>query len=189
MKRLPYIDSKKKKILLAHSSGKQADSEALRSENEALKDIFKYLGVNEKRLQQLIQQKKTETAIVLPISIFRSRSSALEVIVMYLHDVKRMRFTDIAAALNRDHRTIWHAYRRSASKQTSLNVLDSDITSDITIPVSIFADRTYAPLEAGVTHLKDSCALTFSEIAELLERSSKTVWTVYQRAKKKHAQQ
>ena len=188
MKRLPYIDSKKKKILLAHGSGKHASS-ALRNENEALKAIIKELGVDEKQLAHLVQQKKDAIQPVLPVSIFRSRSSALEVIVKYLHDVKRMRFTDIAAALNRDQRTIWHAYRRSASKQTSLNVLDSAITSDITTPLYIFADRAYAPLEAVVTHLKDSHTLSFREIAELLKRSPTTVWTVYQRAKRKHAQQ
>ena len=203
MKKSPYIDSKEKKIL-------SAGSPDLRAENEILKGIIKErLGMSEHELQKLLRPE-------LPVSIFRSRSSALEVVVTYLHDVKAMRFSEIAATLNRDQRTIWHAYKRSTEKKTVLRVLDSDTSEiailpkaerlrlaisdsaqehaqrfsaavlDITIPVSIFSDRTYAPLESVVAHLKDSHNLSFTEIAALLERSRKTVWTVYQRAKKKH---
>lgn len=53
------------------------------------------------------------------------------------------------------------------------------------IPLTIFSDRTLSTLEHIITHLKEKQNLSYQEIATLLNRNPRTVWTTYQRAKKK----
>lgn len=122
----------------------------------------------------------------LPISIFQVKASTLEIIVKYLHEVERRNFSDIAVLLERDPRTIWHAYRRSVRRKVQLSVDDK---SSITVPVSLFTQRQFSPLEILVSYLHDQHQLSFAEIARRLLLNPKTVWTVYQRYKKKIVQE
>lgn len=48
----------------------------------------------------------------IPIEVLDSGKSVLEAVVVYLKD-KGMRYSEIAAALKRDQRTIWTVYARS----------------------------------------------------------------------------
>ena len=59
------------------------------------------------------------------------------------------------------------------------------MVEQLTIPTTIFKDRTYSVLEAIVLYLKEGKNLTYHEIAVLLNRDDRTVWTVYSRVKKK----
>lgn len=54
---------------------------------------------------------------------------------------------------------------------------------EINIPVSIFTDRSLASLEVVVEYLKDKENLSYHEIAILLNRDDRTIWTCYHRAK------
>jgi hypothetical protein len=54
------------------------------------------------------------------------------------------------------------------------------------IPTSIFLDRTISVLEAITKYLKEERNLTYHQIAVLLNRDDRTVWTCYNRAKKKN---
>jgi len=53
------------------------------------------------------------------------------------------------------------------------------------IPTLIFRDRKLSVLEAMVEYLKDEKQLSYHEIAVLLNRDDRTIWTCYSRAKKK----
>ncbi len=55
------------------------------------------------------------------------------------------------------------------------------------IPSFIFKDRELAALESIVVYLKDSQGMSYAQIARLLNRDDRTIWTTYQRAKKKLA--
>jgi len=55
----------------------------------------------------------------------------------------------------------------------------------IAIPVSVFSNRKLTALEAVVYYLKDYCSFSYHEIAVLLNRDDRTIWTVYNRRKKK----
>ena len=61
--------------------------------------------------------------------------------------------------------------------------IDSD--SVVSIPSSIFKDRTLSVLEVLTEFLKEQENLTYHEIAVLLGRDDRTIWTCYNRAKKK----
>jgi DNA-directed RNA polymerase specialized sigma24 family protein len=59
--------------------------------------------------------------------------------------------------------------------------------SSLALPTSIFKNRKLSVLEAITVYLKDKKGLTYAQIARLLNRNDRTVWTSYQRAKKKLA--
>ncbi|MBS1266157.1 MAG: hypothetical protein MAG795_00122 [Candidatus Woesearchaeota archaeon] len=124
--------------------------------------------------------------ILIPSSIFlQRRLSFLESIVVYLKEIHKLTYAEIARQLNRDQRNIWTLYNRAAKK------LGDDIFSPpadaslVQIPISVLRDRSLSILETVVFYLRVDVGLKNSEIAELLNRSSKTIWTVYDRAKKK----
>ena len=56
---------------------------------------------------------------------------------------------------------------------------------EISLPISIFNDKL-GMLEAASLYLKDELGLGFKEIAKLLKRDYKTIWTSYNKAKKKN---
>jgi uncharacterized protein (UPF0371 family) len=65
------------------------------------------------------------------------------------------------------------------SKKLSLD------SSNYLIPVSVLCDRNISLFETMVEYLKEIKGLTYHEIAVLTNRDDRTIWTVYNRAKKK----
>jgi hypothetical protein len=55
------------------------------------------------------------------------------------------------------------------------------------IPLSIVCDRKVSIFETIVEYMKDHYGLTYHEIAVLLNRDDRTIWTVYNRAAKKRS--
>ena len=53
------------------------------------------------------------------------------------------------------------------------------------IPLSIFRRTPYTTFESMVLYLKDQKGLSFHEIAILLARDERNIWTIYKRAKVK----
>ena len=94
----------------------------------------------------------------------------------------RFNYHKIAIILNRDDRTIWGAYNSSKIKMPE----EFDFGhSNFSIPLSVLSDRNVSTLEAITEYLKENYRLKYSQIACLLNRNDRTVWTVYNRAKKK----
>jgi hypothetical protein len=61
-------------------------------------------------------------------------------------------------------------------------------TSQPKIPLSLFSNRSLGVLEVLVKFLKENQNLTYSDIAQLLNRNDRTIWTTYKKAQKKHSQ-
>ncbi len=57
--------------------------------------------------------------------------------------------------------------------------------TSLAIPSSIFKNRDLSVLEAITVYLRDKKGMKYAEIARLLNRNDRTIWTSYQRAKKK----
>ena len=55
---------------------------------------------------------------------------------------------------------------------------------EIVLPLSIFNEKL-GMLEAASLYLKDEMNLSFKDIAKLLKRNYKTIWTSYNKAKNK----
>ena len=120
----------------------------------------------------------------------------LEGIVLYLKQLE-ISFTEIASLLKRDYATIYTTYRNAVKRRVKvkavtqegleiLKKLNLKTKHDIRIPVSAISQRPLSILEGVVFYLKQNFGLRYHEIAVLLNRDDRTVWTVYQRAEKKH---
>jgi len=128
--------------------------------------------------------KKISPKISFPISIFNNgQLGSFETIVKYLKEELLLKNHEIAVLLNRTDKTIWAAYNLAIKKRKEkLDVKKSDIH----IPALIFSDRKFSVLESLVSYLKDNFNLRYSQIADLLSRDERNIWTVYNRAKKKY---
>ncbi|MBI2498981.1 hypothetical protein HYV88_01940 [Candidatus Woesearchaeota archaeon] len=122
--------------------------------------------------------------IKIPIAIFINELTILETIVKYLKEEENLSLRNISILLKRDERNIWHTYDNVNKKRP--NRLKSEI-SEIFIPVSIFENRKLSAFENLVSYLKTDLGLRFSEIATLLGRDARTIWTIWSRARKKNA--
>ena len=57
--------------------------------------------------------------------------------------------------------------------------------NSLEIPLRVLQNRNIAVLEAIVAYFKEEKQMKYSEIATLLNRDQRTIWTVYNRVKKK----
>jgi len=57
------------------------------------------------------------------------------------------------------------------------------------IPLKLFAIKELGVLEVIVKYLKENTKLTYADIARLLNRDQRTIWTTYSKAAKKHNEQ
>lgn len=149
----------------------------------AINDLKEKYKISSGEILSLIEERPVSKDILIPVSIFEAENlSALEAICKYLKEEKELTYSKIALLLNRNSRTIWTTYSNAAQKiKEKLLVKESKFF----IPISIFTDRKLSVLEAIVSHLKDNFNLRYSEIAALLNRDERNIWTAYKKAKEK----
>jgi hypothetical protein len=91
--------------------------------------------------------------------------------------------------VERDDRTIWTCYSRAkkkrGSKEHEIEPGKSQKHSQEQIPLNILKNRNFAPLESISFFLKNTKGMSFHEIALLLNRDDRTIWTCCNRATKK----
>ncbi|MBS3103142.1 hypothetical protein J4458_06900 [Candidatus Woesearchaeota archaeon] len=149
----------------------------------ALDEIKEKYKIAPNEILSLVEEKPVSKEILLPISVFENdKLSALEIICKYLKEELDVGFNKIASLLNRDNRTIWATYNNAIKKKKEKLIVKE---SKFFIPVSILAERKLSVLGAIVSYLKDNFNLRYSEIAALLNRDERNMWTAYNRAKKK----
>ncbi|MBS3097695.1 hypothetical protein J4209_02760 [Candidatus Woesearchaeota archaeon] len=140
-----------------------------------------YIEWGTKRLDETIAFPR----IAIPQSIFKDRTIAvLEALTEYLKDSLNMTYHEIAVLTARNDRTIWTAYNRAKQKRKIKPIMPRE-RAILTIPFSIFKDRELSVLEVITEYLKDKKQLTYHEIAFMLNRDDRTIWTVYDRVRKK----
>ena len=146
-----------------------------RSHIDSLQSKYKLDLVN---IFQLLSEKE----IIIPACIFSRKTSALEAVSKYMHENLNLSFNRIAELLNRSSKTVWQAYRAGKTKHSPRYRLESNKHF---IPVSVLSDRRLSMLESISIYLKDHYGLRYSEIAEIVHRDQRTIWTVCARARKK----
>ena len=164
-----------------HKREGDTDTSNLLKDNDflALKEVYTRLKFKYNNLEILSALEKEE--IFIPLSIFNNKLSSLEVISKYLFENQNLSLIEISKLLNRSNRNIWNAYNRSKKKfPDKLAPKES-----ILMPISGLRNLNFTLLENIVLFLKENIKLSYHEIAVLLQRDDRTIWTVYQRAKKK----
>lgn len=126
--------------------------------------------------------KDAKREVELPINIFCSELGSLEAITKYLKENLGLTYSEIADILNRDDRTVWNTYSRSRKKFPNEFVQDY---GSIKVPASLFRNRNLGVLEALAFYLKQDLGLRYCQIAGLIQRDDRTVWTAIKRARRK----
>ena len=139
-----------------------------------------------KRLHEVDEQEVFhKKEVSFPIGIFSNDSlSSLEAIVKYLKEDMKLKFCKIARMLNRSSKTIWATYQKAAKKMPSSF---ENISRNVLIPASAISNRSFSTLESVVGFVKD---LDYSnhEVGVMMRLDDRTIWTVYDRVKKKRGQ-
>jgi len=155
-----------------------------------LLDTLSYLreqGFSSEEIIELISKLlrvEAKEEVKVPISVFNNEYlSSLENIVKYLRENLLLSFKQIAGLTNRNEIALAVTYRNAKKKMEAKFVVTE--ISPYSIPVSILKDRNISVLENIAAYLKDNFGLAYHKIAVLLNRDDRTIWTVYQRAKKK----
>jgi len=127
--------------------------------------------------------KKLEQDILIPASIFTRRLGILETICKYLKENLNFSNKKIASLIGRSSKSVWQAYNESKKKlEKKFEILPTRYF----IPVSILQNKELSVLENIVVYLKEEFSLRYHEIAVLLKRDDRTIWSVYQKARKKN---
>ncbi|MBI3035363.1 hypothetical protein HYY71_03500 [Candidatus Woesearchaeota archaeon] len=146
-------------------------------------ELIAYFIDELKRLHNISQQDILgKREIRVPVGVFENEClSSLEAVVKYLKEELKLKFSKIGKMLNRSNKTIWTTYHNAVKKMPSSFGL---LSRGIMIPVSAFSNRSFSTLESVVMFLKD---IDYSnhEIALMLRLDDSTIWTVYDRVKKK----
>lgn len=121
------------------------------------------------------------TVLEVPLSIFSPSLSSLEAITKFLKEDCSLTYSQIALLLNRDARTIWGTYARIKDRE----VEKVATSSTIRIPLSVLSNRSLGVLEAISLHLRENHQLRYAQIAQLLHRDDRTIWTACARARRK----
>ena len=129
-------------------------------------------GYSQEHLLQLISGDES-----IPATVFATDISPLQALVIYLKDSQGITLSNIATKIKRSYRAIWGSYA-----PRELNITPTPYY----LPISIFNDKL-SILEAAVSYLKDHYHLKFSQIAKIVNKDDRTIWTTYKRAVNKRA--
>ncbi len=125
----------------------------------------------------ILQRKE----LFLPDFIFSKKISSLEAISKYLIEDCSLSIKEASLLLNRTNKNIWYAYNSSKKKLEKFN----EKRIKFAIPITIFQNSNLSVLENIVAYLKDELCLAYSQIAKILHRDDRTIWTAYNKASKK----
>ncbi len=144
----------------------------LQEQGITVEDLFFYV-------QHAREMHAPTKELTIPLSLFSQTTlSGLEIVVTYLKENKNLKMGEIATLLHRKQSTISCTYRNARTKDQTLFTPSS---SSHDVPVSCLCNRTLSILESIVSFLKEQ-KLTNHDIAQLLNKDDRTIWTVYHRA-------
>lgn len=143
------------------------------------KDLVNFILQNRKVSDtEIISSLYSPKVSAIPSTVFTTAHSPLEAISNYLK-MHGMKINEIAQALNKQSPSICEALKNSRSKPFKVR------PATIHIPLSEFtSNKKLSILETVVQYLRDN-NLRLVDIAKLLKRNPKTIWTLYNRSKNK----
>ncbi len=152
------------------------DTSEIRKRLDSLQEKY---GLSISEILDVIQ---SDIDLKIPLSIFRSDLSALELVSVYLHDELGYNFKRSGELLNRSHKNVWNAYSNARKKNSSPLFVRY---SRYDVPVGYLAGGKLSMLECFVFYLREKFSMSYAEIGRKLKRDQRTIWTVYNRALKK----
>lgn len=126
--------------------------------------------------------KLEEEEILIPSCVFNKRLSTFESIVKYLRENLMLPNREIALLISKSQKSIWQTYNSAKKKHPYAFDMKA---SECYIPVSVIR-KPFTVLESIVRYLKEDLSFNLHKIAVVLSRDDRTIWTVYDRARKKN---
>ncbi len=162
---------------------------SLTDREQSIEELKKILS----QLQQehnLNPQQALELATAspsVPLSVFASDRGPLESLVIYLHTGCHLDFKTISALLKRSYQTVWTSFKLGSAKPVGPSNEKHALAHLVSLPIpySIFSDERLSISEALCRYLHETQRLRLRDIAILLNRDQRTVWTMHHRATKK----
>lgn len=119
----------------------------------------------------------------IPISNLNNENfGILENLVFYLKTELKISNKEIAVLLNRDSRTVWACLNKT-QKNKNIHLKTEQIS--IYVPVEIFSNRHFSPLEALSSYMHKELHYSVKSIAEILNKNYQSIWITLRNAKKK----
>ncbi|MGV8150630.1 MAG: hypothetical protein ACP5NV_02780 [Candidatus Woesearchaeota archaeon] len=145
------------------------------------------LQLKNEKIDILLKKSKEELVQIIlgmedysvPINVLSAGLHPLQAIVKYLHEEKKLKIRHISILLNRNVQTIWTSYRQVKSKKIPSKNSRKKISNQnqISIPLSILSKNNNSILESTVHYLNSVHKMPQAQIAKLLGKSIKTIWT------------
>jgi len=151
------------------------------SKKELLQTLIDELGNRYSLGEKEILNIMTGRDKSIPISIFSKQLGGLEAVSKYMKENLGMHYSEIAREVGRDERTIWTSYKKAKIKQKEAFKEDKE---GISIPISVLKNKELTIFESVISYLRDK-VVKYSEIAKLLNRDQRNIWTIYSRTVKK----
>ena len=159
----------------------ELDYESLLSLDLLLKS--KYKTSIKDLLKEAERKESDEIKIEVPISIFRDRLSPAEALCKYMKENLEMRYSEISKMINRNERSVWTNYN-NAIKKSAEKIIYKTSEKQLLINIEIISNRKLSILESLVKYLKEK-GYRNVDIAEMLGKDQRNVYTLYNRAMKK----
>ncbi|MBR9677595.1 hypothetical protein GOV04_05640 [Candidatus Woesearchaeota archaeon] len=134
----------------------------------------------------IIKQLAEPTDTIDAAAFSNKLLSPTQVLVKCLRENKFSKLADIARFLKRNQNTIQTTYKKAQEKQPSKITYRSSLYK---VPLEVFSTKQFTVFESLVKYLRESENLSNKQIASLLSKSNKTIWTVYARTKTKNEQE
>ena len=152
-------------------------------EKEKIRALFRdFLSAHNLNERQVLEAIQTKPKYDIPVDIFKeNKLGILEAVVKYYRQNLSLNYNKISKLLNRNKGTIVCTYNNAVKKLGK----KFDVDSSLLIPYSILKNRKFGVLESLSVYMKDTLKMKYVEIARALGRDQRTIWTVYNRAKKK----
>jgi hypothetical protein len=149
--------------------------------SEFLDYIGQKHGINKQELNAILNRR--DDVQVIPLEILgQRRLGCMESVIKYLKENKKLTYQDIAEFTGRSRSTIGVMYH-NAKKKLKEQFLDYP-NGPNSMPLSQLKNKRFSALESVVLFLLGR-QLRVCQIAELLNRDYRTIYTVYRRGKRK----
>jgi len=150
-------------------------------EYKELKKLYTSIKRKYKLTATDVISRLEEKEVLIPSCVFNEKLSVFESMVKYLKENLSLANREIAVLTFKSQKSIWQSYNSTKKKFPSLFEIKPSVCH---IPVSILKEP-FTILEAVVKYLKEDLKLSFHKIAVVLRRDDRTIWTVYDRVKRK----
>lgn len=130
------------------------------------------LNKSKEELVKIILEKEK---YAVPITILNSGLHPLQAVVKYLREKENLDIKTISILLNRDVQTIWTSYRLVKDKKFLFKKSQTEL--QIKIPLSILSKKNNSILESTINYLITIHHMRLTDIAKILGKSIKTIWT------------